>query len=134
MKELASFEFDGIDALLPRESITRLGKDGVVVRLFRRMRTEPLPGMKQPLLNHAIMGLETILEILFEGKPAAGYRWRLYRSGKRGRFLQQGATDERGRCGDMQVGLQACPDRFRLLVFRPKGWKAPKEPVSLASS
>lgn len=131
MKELASFEFDGIEALLPRESITRLGKDGVVVRLFRRMRTSPLPGMKQPLLNHAIMGLETILEIMFEGRPAAGYRWRLYRGRK---FLQKGTTDERGCCGDVQVGLVACPEQYRLLVFRPKGWKAPKEAVSLPSS
>ncbi len=131
MKELALFEFHGIDALLPRENIVRMGNDSVSIRLFRRMRTEPLPGMKQPLLNHAIMGLETVLEILFDGKPAAYYRWKLCRlNGKSLKVVQRGETDERGVSGDVAVGLLSPPPQFRLLIYAPK---RPAKAVPLAS-
>lgn len=121
MKQLASFDFHGVDALLPRESIVRLGNDVVSVRLFRRMRTDPLPGMKQPLLNNAIMGLETVLEILFEGKPAARYRWKLCGlKGKSVRKIQTGTTDDFGISGDIEVGLSSPPKQYRLLVMPPK--------------
>jgi hypothetical protein len=132
MKELASFEFHGIDALLPRESIVRMGNDTVSIRLFRRMRTEPLPGMKQPLLNHAIMGLETVLEILFEGKPAARHRWKLCRlRGKSAKVVQRGETDEHGISGDIAVGLSSPPPQFLLLVYAPK---RPVKATPVASS
>lgn len=133
MKELASFEFYGIDALRPRDNIARMSSDTVSVRLFRRMRTEPLPGMKQPLLNSAIMGLETVLEILFEGKPAVSYQWKLCRLGKgKGamRVVQCGVVGENGESGDVAIGLFAPHPQYRLFVYSPK---KPRKGFSLSS-
>lgn len=118
MKILASFDFDNAEAPLPRENIVKMGDEKVVVRMFRRMRTEPLPGMKQPLLNAAIMGLETVLEILVDGKPAVSHCWKLYLNSNKLKFIQSGVTDQCGCSGDVFVGFDS--DKYRLVVLSPK--------------
>lgn len=42
---------------------------GLYVKIYRKLRTNPLPGMVQPIIKGGIMGYEAILEILYEGKP-----------------------------------------------------------------
>lgn len=118
MITLASFGFDNADALLPRENIVKTGDGKTVVRLFRRMRTEPLPGMKQPLLNSAVMGLETVLEVLFKGKPAKSYHWKLYRISRKKKFVQRGVTDEFGQSGNVNIGFTT--DRYEISILIPR--------------
>ncbi len=121
MKKLVFFEFHGTDVFRPRENMVRMESGPINIRLFRRMRTEPLIGMKQPLLNHAIMGLETVLEIMYEGKPAVRYRWRLFHlKGKSAKMIQRGETDEHGLSGDVSIGFSLPSPPLRLSIYTPK--------------
>lgn len=73
--------------------------------------------MKQPALNGAILGMETVLEATAKGFPAIGYRWKLYREGK---LVQSGRIGPDGIAGNLKVEL---PDRvissYRICVFEP---------------
>lgn len=109
----AEFEFTSQEALGFGESVVCLGDENLAVRIWRRMRTDPLTGMKQPLLNHAIMGLEGVMDITCKGSPAAGFRWKLYRGR---RLVQTGRTDAKGRSGELDIEVE--PEKFRLLVFK----------------
>lgn len=109
----AEFEFTTQEGLGFGESVACLGDGHLAVRIWRRMRTDPLTGMKQPLLNHAIMGLEGVMDITIKGTPVAGLRWRLYRGR---RLVQLGRTDANGRSGELDIEIE--PDRLRLVVFQ----------------
>lgn len=121
MKKLAFFEFHSTNVFRPRENMVHVANDSISIRIFRRMRTVPLIGMKQPLLNHAIMGLETVLEIMCEGKPAVRYRWKLYNlKGKSTKLAQRGETDEHGLSGDIHIGFSPLSQSYRLSIYTPK--------------
>jgi hypothetical protein len=128
MRQIAKFEFVGTEALGSREDITHQGVSDVSIRAFRQMRTTPLSGMKQPLLNSAIMGMETVLEVYHYGKPAIGYYWKLYRVGKKAKLVQRGKIDHNGVSGDVAVKLRLIgkPELYQLVVFEP----AKKKPRS----
>jgi hypothetical protein len=118
MTPVAEFTFEDVDALGPQEDVTFQGLNEVYVRLWRTLRQEPFPHQPQQALNGAILGTETILQLTYKGKPAAGFRWRLKREGK---FLQQGHADVHGLSGDMKVDLPLDGRRakYTLSVYEP---------------
>ncbi len=99
---LATFTFVSSPALGHHEDITNQGQGELIVRLYRSLRTASLRGMTQPLLNSAVMGMETILEVLVGGKPAQYYRWQLFRARK---LIQRGTLNAGGQAGDVAVDL-----------------------------
>lgn len=112
MIEVASFEFP----LAEWEWGVSIFGGEIGLRVWRQMRTTPMTGMKQPLLNHAIMGTETLLALTVAGAPAVGLRWRLYRVAPKRKFLQRGVTDQDGESGDLNIDLE--PATYRLVVFK----------------
>lgn len=117
MVPVIDFPFENSEALGPRENILLQGGNDIAVRLFRSMRQKPLLGMKQPALNGAILGMETILEMTAKGYPAVGYRWKIYRGKK---LIQSGMIDSGGMSGDIKIGLPGIEtERYQISIFEP---------------
>ena len=127
MNKLGEFTFVEADALGPREDITFQG-EGLRIRVFRRFRSEPFPHQPQQALNGAVLGWESILSVLDGEKPAAGYRFKLYKDGK---FVQHGATDHDGIAWELAVDLTPGELKpvYRLVIFEPAKPRRRKVPA-----
>lgn len=115
MIKLAKFEFQNKLAIGANENISSQIINDVSVRLFRIMRTTPMVGMKQPLLNSAIMGFETLMEASKDGNKLSGHKWMLSRYG---RYVQRGIFDNLGRSCNILIGLYDIGD-FELSIYKP---------------
>ncbi len=116
MFKLAEFIFENVEALGPNEYVLSQGNEGVFVFIYRTLRQTPMLGMKQPSLNGAILGMESVLRITVEGKPAAGYKWSLYKGKKR---IQMGKTDGNGSSGDIKIDFP----HFGLSSYKIAVWR-----------
>lgn len=69
--------------------------------------------MSQPLLNSAILGTETVLDLKVVGRPGTGHRWKLYRAGK---LIQSGVIGPGGEADGLMVDFSGA---YRLVVLQP---------------
>ena len=99
---IAEFTFSNSLAIGANETITNQHVNDIGIRIWRMMRVTPLPGMKQPLLNRAIMGMETVLEMLVAAGPAKQHRWILKCNNK---IIQRGTTNDNGISGEINIDL-----------------------------
>jgi len=114
---IAKFEFTNISALAPNENLSIQGDNGIVIRIFRSLRNQSFPDMKQPARNGAIMGMETLLEIVADGQPAINYRWRLYKNNK---FMQSGNINNHGFASiDVALPIDIDSNKYRLVILKP---------------
>lgn len=99
-----------------------IGGHAYVASLTREMRLDPFPGMKQPILNSAIMGYETILHVKADGKPLPNCRWYLYNGT---RLVQRGRTDREGRSGELSIWINLERQDELRLELRPRQFRSP---------
>jgi len=91
---LASFVFENNDDIKSGKFILHQeSKDDVHVKIDRKLRREPLLGMKQPTPPGAMLGWEASLSVMYKGQIADGYPFELHE--KFGE-AQKGLTDANG--------------------------------------
>lgn len=113
---LSSFVFENRDDIGNRKYlIHKEGKGDAFIMIERKLRRDPLPGMKQPTPSGAMLGWEASLLVKKEGFPAAGYSFHLYRDDT---LIQEGRTDERG-VSSLDVELPDSPRKYKLDIFSP---------------
>jgi len=89
----AEFVFECKDSISKSQyQIHKEAVNEVFIEIDRKLRRRPLVGMKQPTPPGAMLGWEGALTVKHKGKPAPGYRWKLYRDGQ---LTQEGRTNEK---------------------------------------
>jgi len=92
---LKTFEFLNSDFNIIKES-----KDDVYIKIWREIRRNPLPGMKQPTPHGGFLGTQVVLEVKYDGLPAKEYNFELSQGNS---VIQNGTTDNAGRFYGLEV-------------------------------
>jgi len=76
--------------------------EDLYVQIKRVARRTPFQGMKQPAPHGSIMGMETVVEVVYKGKPASFMQWELLRDNQP---HQMGLLDKDGKAGELRIPL-----------------------------
>lgn len=89
------------------------GTDGAFhIRVYRRTRTKPFEGMRQPTPAGGIMGLETVISVKELGLDAVDLKYEIYRED---RLVEFGHTDSNG---DIQFGSPMTDGvNYKIILF-----------------
>lgn len=113
----ATFVFECKDSIgKSKYQVHKEATNEILIEIERKLRRAPLVGMKQPTPPGAILGWEGAMTMKHKGKPAPGYRWKLYRDKV---LTQEGRTDEKSE-SSLELELPGIEKpEYTLEVFAP---------------
>ena len=85
-----------------RYFITDAGDENYNVIIYREMRLTPYEGMKQPTPVGAILGWDTVMRVLYKGKPAYNHTFKL---GLQGEMIQSGHFNHDGMFYGLMISM-----------------------------